>query len=128
MADHAPDFDLSAAALRADGGDVLTALEVLARKLEDTLPGHTRVERRAVRFLSREKRVERIDVELGEASYQLSSDGRTVAGARGQAVRGVTIKREELGLDAWVSRLAEDLRAMAGSSTEARAALERLLA
>jgi hypothetical protein len=125
--DAPPDFDLAAAGLRADGGDALSGIEVLARKLEDTLPGRVRVARCSVRFLSRDKRVETIDVDLGETTYQLSSDGRHVGGTRGQAVRGITIKREELGLDDWVRRLTEDLHALAGSSAEARSALDRLL-
>ena len=121
------DFDLAAAGLRADGGDALSFVEVLARKLEDALPGRTRVERTSVRFLSRDKRVERIGVDLGEVAYELTSDGRAVAGLRGQAVRGVTIKREPLELDAWVQRLTDDLQQLAESSGDARAALEQLL-
>lgn len=121
------DFDLAAAGLRADGGDALRLVEVLAAKLEDALPGRATVRRCGVRLLSREKRVERIDVDLGETTYELSSDGRDVSGLRGQTVRGVTIKREELGLDEWVSRLTKELQAQAQSSTEARTALDRLL-
>ena len=125
--DESLDFDLAAAGLRAEGGDALRLVEVLAVKLEDALPGRATVERRGVRLLSKQKRVERIDVELGDATYQLISDGRKVTGMRGQAVRGVTIKREELGLDAWVERLTRELDGLAQSSTEARAALDRLL-
>lgn len=125
--DESLDFDLAAAGLRAEGGDALRLVEVLAVKLEDALPGRAAVERRGVRLLSKQKRVERIDVELGDATYQLISDGRKVTGMRGQAVRGVTIKREELGLDAWVERLTRELDELAQSSTEARAALDRLL-
>lgn len=125
--DETPDFDLAAAGLRADGGDALALVEVVAAKLEDALPGRAEVQRCGIRLFSREKRVERIDVDLGEATYQLNSDGRTISGLRGQAVRGVTIKREELGLDEWVSRLTGELQAQAQSSTEARAALDRLL-
>lgn len=125
--DDGVDFDLAAAGLRADGGDALRLVEVLAAKLEDALPGRATVQRCGVRLFSREKRVERIDVDLGEATYQLLSDGRNVTGMRGQAVRGVTIKREELGLDAWVQRLTHELDEQAQSSTEARTALDRLL-
>jgi hypothetical protein len=127
LGDDLPDFDLAAAGLRADGRDTLGSVEVLARKLEDALPGRTRVDRRSVRFLSREKRVARIDVDLGETTYALTSDGRNVAGTRGQAVRGVTIKRDELSLEAWVQRLTDDLRKLAGSSNEARTALQQIL-
>src|SRR3954447_22309479 len=85
--DESLDFDLAAAGLRAEGGDALRLVEVLAVKLEDALPGRAAVERRGVRLLSKQKRVERIDVELGDATYQLISDGRKVTGMRGQAVR-----------------------------------------
>jgi len=34
-------FDLSAAGLRADGGDLRISVEVLAAKLESSLPGRT---------------------------------------------------------------------------------------
>jgi hypothetical protein len=125
--DDGLDFDLAAAGLRAEGGDALRLVEVLAVKLEDALPGRALVDRCSVRFLSREKRVERIEVELGEATYELVSDGRRVSGTRGQAVRGVTIKREELGLDEWVRRLTHELGELARSSAEARGALDRLL-
>src|SRR4051795_4272207 len=125
--DESLDFDLAAAGLRADGGHALRLVEGLAGKLEDALPGRAAVDRRAVRCLSREKRVERIEVALGEATYELVSNGRTVSGMRGQTVRGVTIKREELGLEEWVRRLTHELGELARSSTEARTALDRLL-
>jgi hypothetical protein len=125
--DESLDFDLAAAGLRAEGGDALRLVEVLAVKLEDALPGRAAVDRCSVRFLSREKRVERIEVDLGEATYQLQSDGRRITGTRGQAVRGVTIKREELGLDDWVERLTQELAELSRSSSEARTALDRLL-
>ena len=125
--DESFDFDLAAAGLRADGADQMASVEALARKLELALPGRARVQRRSVRFLSSQKRVESIDVDLGDWSYALRSDGHNVSTLRGQTVRGVTIKREELALEAWVRSLATHLHALSESSAEARAALERLL-
>ena len=117
-------FDLDAAGLRADGADLASYIEVLARKLEDALPGQTEVRRRSKGFLSREKVVDTSEVRLGEFRYTIARDGQA---ARAKEVRGVVIKREELGLEAWVGGLAGELRELAAGSAEARAALERLV-
>jgi hypothetical protein len=117
-------FDLDAAGLRADGADLAAYIEVLARKLEDALPGQTDVRRRSKGFLSREKVVDTIEVTLGEFRYTIARDGQA---ARAKEVRGVVIKREELGLEAWVGGLAGELRELAAGNAEARAALERLV-
>jgi hypothetical protein len=117
-------FDLDAAGLRADSGDLAAYVEVLARKLEDALPGQTDVRRRSKGVLSREKVVDTIEVTLGEYRYTLRRDGK---GARAKEVRGVVIKREDLALEAWIGGLAGELRELAAGSAEARAALERLV-
>lgn len=120
-------FDLAAADLRADADDLTTSIEVLAAKLEATLPAATRVHRRARRLFSKEKRVERIDVALGDSQYGLRvADGR-VEGWRERTVRGISIKREPLELAGWIEALSSELRERAGDSADARQALERLL-
>ncbi len=122
------DFDLAAAGLRADGEDVRISLEVLASKLEDSLPGNAEVQRRGSGLLGRgAKHVSEIRVRLGEQRYQLTIDGARVQGFREREVGGIAIKRESLDPQAWVSALAEDLQAEAQRSADARRALERLL-
>jgi hypothetical protein len=122
------DFDLSAAGLRADGTDLRISVEVLASKLERSLPGHIHVERRGGGLLGRgAKRVRRLRVDLGANCYQLALDGDRVEGFRERQVGGISIKREPLDPEAWVTALAEDLRAEAQRSAQARAALEGLL-
>ncbi len=124
-------FDLSAAGLRADGADLRISVEVLAAKLESSLPGHTRVERRGGGLLGRgEKRVRQIQVDLGSAGgtrYELSIDGDRVEGFRERKSGGIAIKREPLDPDAWIAALTDELRAEAERSAEARAALEGLV-
>jgi hypothetical protein len=117
-------FDLDAAGLRADGADVATYIEVLARKLEDALPQQTEVRRRSKGLLSREKIVDAIEVSLGEYRYALTRDGEAT---RAKEVRGVVIKRERVELDDWVGGLAVQLRELAAGSAQARAALDRLV-
>jgi hypothetical protein len=122
------DFDLSAAGLRADGTDLRISVEVLASKLEQSLPGQARVERHGGGLLGRgEKRVKRVRVELGGNCYQLDVAGDRVEGFRERQVGGISIKREPLDPAAWVSALTSDLRTEAERSGEARTALERLL-
>jgi hypothetical protein len=122
------DFDLTAAGLRADGSDLRISVEVLASKLEGSLPTRTRVERRGGGLLGRgEKHVRRIEVSLGETSYELIVEGDLVQGGRERKVGGIAIKREQLDAGRWVSELAAQLREEAERSAEARAALEKLV-
>jgi hypothetical protein len=122
-----PTFDLDAAGLRADGPDLLAGVEVLARKLEISLPKATSVQRRSRRMFSKDKIVATIEVRLGTTRYGVQVDGEQVSADRQQEVRGVVIKREQLELAAWVDALTAQLREHAADSAEARAALERLV-
>jgi hypothetical protein len=122
------DFDLSAAGLRADGTDLRISVEVLASKLEETLPGRVHVERRGGGLLGRgEKHVRLVRVELGGNRYQLTIASESVEGFRERQVGGISIKREPLAPDEWVAALTADLRTESERSAEARAALQRLL-
>jgi hypothetical protein len=122
-----PTFDLDAAGLRADGAELLAAVEALARKLEISLPRSCSVQRRRTRMFSKDRVVAAIVVTLGETRYGLQVDGDHVHADRRQEVRGVVIKREPLELADWIEALAAQLREEAADSAEARAALERLV-
>jgi hypothetical protein len=124
-------FDLSAAGLRADGSDLRISVEVLATKLESSLPGRTRVERQGGGLFGRgEKHVRRIQVQLGAdsgTSYQLTIDGGRVEGFRERKSGGISIKREPLTPDQWIAALTAELQAEAQRSAEARQAFEGLV-
>ncbi len=121
-------FDLSAAGLRADGADLRISVEVLAAKLETTLPARTRVERGGGGLLGRgPKHVRRVQVELGGCAYELSVNGDRVEGFRERKSGGIAIKREALNPDAWIAALTAELQSEAERSAEARAALEGLV-
>lgn len=124
-------FDLSAAGLRSDGTDLRISVEVLAAKLESTLPGRTRVERRGGGLLGRgEKHVRQIQVELGSDSgtrYELTIDDGRVEGFRERKSGGIAIKREALDPDQWIAALTAELQSEAQRSAEARQALEGLV-
>jgi len=122
------DFDLFAAGLRADGSDLRIYVEVLAAKLEEALPGQAHVQRRGGGLLRRgERRVSELRVELGGTRYQLAVEGERLDCFREREVGGISIKREPLDPERWVRALAGDLRSEAERSSDARAALTRLL-
>lgn len=127
VAEGAGTFDTVAASLRASSGDLGTFVEVLADKLSRALPGRVRVQRRAVRLLSKQKRVERIEVDLGGSRYLLAAGEGAVETRCAKAVRGVVLKSELLPLETWIDALARDLSAEAGASEQSRLALEQLL-
>jgi hypothetical protein len=120
-------FDLAASALRTDASDGRALVEALAAKLSSALPEHTKVRRKSVKLLSREKQVERIEVQLGEDTFSLSIAGTRAEAVRAKSVRGVVIKREELPLEQWLGILAHALADEANRSETTRLALERLL-
>jgi hypothetical protein len=122
------DFDLVAASLRADAADSRGFVEALAVRLEAALPGQARVQRRARKFLSRDKVVRAIEVDAGESRYSLQVDDRGgLDTRRSAAVRGIVLKNDPLPLDAWIDSLARDLAEQARTSEQGRLALERLL-
>ena len=120
-------IDLAASSLRADASDSRALAEALATKLTEALPGQTRTQRQGGRFLSREKRLERVEVQLGDETFVLALSGERAETSLAKTVRGVVIKRQELPLDAWLDALSRALSAEAERSETARLSLERLL-
>lgn len=122
------DFELAAAGLRADGSDLRISAEVLASKLESSLPSQTHIERSAGGLLGRRhKTLKRLQVVLGDTSYELTLSNDRVEGHREKRVGGISIKREQLSPADWVSALTRQLREEAQGSAQARTALEGLL-
>jgi hypothetical protein len=122
----APDLDLLAASLRADAGDSAAFLDALAARLEGAFPGQVDVERKG-RLLGGAKHARRVAVRLGDAHYEIESDGGTLVARRRSVVRGIALKSEDLAVDAWIENLSRDLLALAESSERGRIAFERLL-
>jgi len=121
------EFELVAASLRADASDLAAFVEALAEKLEQALPWYTRVHRRSTSLLSKRKRVDRIEVTVGEEQYVLNSDRGAIDARRATTVRGIVLKSEPVALDQWIDELARAIAADARQSEQGRLALERLL-
>lgn len=115
---------LLANALRAEFQHLDQFFEALAERLARSFPAETRV-RRGGGFLSK-KRLEALEVALDAELFELKREQRGVVARRAQVVRGITVKTEELAMDAWVQALCTALSARAEASTQAHAALKRL--
>jgi hypothetical protein len=120
-------LDLLAASLRADSSNTRSLIEALAAKLEAALPDSTSVERRGTGLFSKDKRVEKIAISLGQDYYTLAMAGESASAARSKIVGGIAIRNEQLSLDDWLSSLTAALGAEAKRSEAVRSALERLL-
>lgn len=120
------DLDLLAASLRADSSDVGAFVESLATKLEEALPGRTRVERRRTGLFGG-KRVESIALDAGDRRLELRVRGAALEARASRLSGGIVLKRESLDTDAWLSALGEALGQEAKRSEATRLALERLL-
>jgi hypothetical protein len=121
------DVDMLAASLRASSSDLTVFVEVLADKLAAALPGRVDVARRSTRFLGKQKRVERLQCDLGGQRFLLEARDGVVETRRATAVRGVVLKTEELSLSDWLDGLARELANEARTSEQARLALQQLL-
>jgi hypothetical protein len=123
---ESPSFDLVAASLRADARDLKAFVEALAEKLTGSFPGLVQIERRGG-FLRGPKPVRRIVVSFGDDRFTLDHDNGAVACQRSAMVRGVALRNEQLGVDAWIEELSRSLVKQAEASEQGREALGRLL-
>jgi hypothetical protein len=88
----------------------------------------TAVKRRRVGgFRSKRTEVERIDVELGDARFELVAAGDVLRCARNKVVRGITLKHEEVPIDRWIRDLLDELGSVAAIGEQTRIALEGLV-
>jgi hypothetical protein len=120
-------LDLAAASLRADEAEVARAVEIFATKLENALPTSCRVARRRRRPLSRESRVAAVEVDLGDVTFTLQQTRHGIVAERMRRVHDMSRRTEKLQLADWLRSLEDVLRERAGSSLQARTALEKLL-
>jgi hypothetical protein len=125
------DVALLASMLRTDRADVASYARVLTDSLGDALPdGMVEVERKrglADRMSGRDGRPVALVVRGVDRELELRDGSRGVEAQVRQVVRGVVISRREVGVDEWLTALAEDLTRIAARDAAARTALERFL-
>jgi hypothetical protein len=118
------DFDLLAAALRADMADMATWVATLSTKLAQALPLRARVRHGGI---FGQGRVEGVDADLGDWRYALHLEHGQPIAERTHVVRGIALKTERLAVDAWLDELSAALADLAASSAREREAIMRIL-
>ena len=81
-------FDLDAAILRKNEGDMRSFLTALAARLEQALPGRITIERKRDGLFSSSTHVVRIELAMDNAAYAISLDRAGVKTTRAKVVRG----------------------------------------
>lgn len=120
------DLDALAAALRLDASDIGVFFQVLATRLDDSMPGTVTLVREGGMF-KKDHPVKKITVRAGEDVFEAELRGGAVVARHAHAVRGITLRSEELEFQAWLRALLGVLQARAQSSAEASAALRALV-
>lgn len=120
-------FDLSAAEWRRSLTDEAAFIKALAVRLEQALPGKTRVERTRPLF-SKEAWVSSIEVAFDAAVYRLTFDKRHgVTAEKAKVVRGIRLKTDPMTFEEWLQALSAELCNLAARHQDAREAMERFL-
>lgn len=116
------DFDLTAAGIRADAAEHGQTLELVARKFEIALPDQCVVRRGGLR-----RRVNAVELHLGEERFSLLRSGIDVVAERETAIHDMRRERLALPLGEWLAALEAALQREAERSADVRAALDRLV-
>jgi hypothetical protein len=118
------DFDLLAAALRADMADMATWVATLSAKLAQALPARTRLHHAG---MFGGGRVVGVEADLGDWRYGLRLEHGQPVAERTHVVRGIALKTERLALDTWIDEISAALANLAATSAREREAIMRLL-
>jgi hypothetical protein len=121
-------FDLSMAvsSLQSNSTDSRIMLKLLVQQLSDVLGGRIVVERAGGRFRKSEE-IKSVQITLGDDTLRADVDGPTVRCNIGHASGGIRIRSEQVGMDAWLTRLLTILQNEASHSEQTRLALENIV-
>jgi hypothetical protein len=121
-------FDLSMAvsSLQSNSTDSRIMLKLLVEQLAEVLGGRIVVERAGGRF-RKSNDIKSVQITLGSDTLRADVDGPTVRCSIGHASGGIRIRSEQVGMDAWLTRLLTILHNEAQHSEQTRLALENIV-
>jgi hypothetical protein len=120
-------FDLSMAVsqLASNSTDLRIMLKLLVAQLSDALGNRITVER-AGRFRKSDE-IKSVRISLGDDTLEAVVEGGTVRCTIGHSSGGIRIRSEQVGMDAWLTRLLTTLQSEAVHSEQTRLALENIV-
>ncbi len=123
--DAAFDLSMAVSQLASNSTDLRIMLKLLVAQLSDALGDRITVER-AGRFRKSDE-IKSVRVVLGDDTLEATVEGATVRCTIGHSSGGIRIRSEQVGMDAWLTRLLTTLQAEAAHSEQTRVALENIV-
>jgi hypothetical protein len=120
------DLELAISSLQSNSTDVRIMLKVLAEQLAGVLGERMQIERAGGRFRKSDE-IKSMQIVLGDDTLRAEVEGATVRCSIGHASGGIRIRSEQVGMDAWLTRLLSTLHNEASHSEQTRVALERIV-
>jgi hypothetical protein len=120
------DLELAISSLQSNSTDVRIMLKVLAEQLAGVLGERMQIERAGGRFRKSDE-IKSMQIVLGDDTLRAEVEGATVRCSIGHASGGIRIRSEQVGMDAWLTRLLSTLHNEATHSEQTRVALERIV-
>ncbi len=119
-------FEILAAGLRDVRNDVPMLMNVLANKLEASLPERVEVTRQSALF-SKKTTIKAIALTFDKVRYQVSAKGGQLRAEKQKVVRDVVLSTESVELDTWISEVLKQLMEESQLHENARDILDRFL-
>jgi hypothetical protein len=123
--DAAFDLSMAVSQLASNSTDLRIMLKLLVAQLSDALGGRIAVERAG--RLRRSDEIKSVRITLGEDTLDAIVDGGSVRCSIGHSSGGIRIRNEQVGMDAWLTRLLSTLQSEAANSEQTRLALENIV-
>jgi hypothetical protein len=123
--DAAFDLAMAVSQLASNSTDLRIMLKLLVAQLSDALGDRIAVER-AGRFRKSDE-IKSVRIRLGDDTLEAVVEGGTVRCSIGHSSGGIRIRSEQVGMDAWLTRLLTTLQAEAAHSEQTRVALENIV-
>jgi hypothetical protein len=119
---------ISASLVQSYTQDQYGFLPMLAGLFEAAMPEIVTIERKPVRLFSKDKKVVRITVHMGEDVYTLADPGvGGLVAEHVKVVRGIALKTDVIGLDQWLELIGAEISRRAAMSERASLALSSFL-
>lgn len=122
-------IELLAASLRFSNSDIDNSMGALADLLQSISQNGCKITRHKHGLISKQTTIEQISLNLGDMVFTVARVARanSVTFSVAKIVRGIVIKTEELTMDEWSTKLAEELSKEAERSEKSRLALVKIL-
>ena len=125
--DPALQFEVLAAKLKIDHGASGDLLEMLAKMLESSYAGGTKVSRGGW-MLSKNKPVNELTVRFDDWQFQISREKHGTVNARSmKLVRGVALKTNEISMEQCIDEIIKEIVKLAEKNSQTRNALNKFV-